>query len=211
MQPITITKSLSIASSTGLGAISSATPPVVTLNTSSLGTQRRISLSATADFSATYVVTGTREGGGSVSETVIGASVAGAAATTQDFLTVTSVSISSVTGIPVQIGTNTQGGTPWQAVDVTRNPIIVSGQIVLSSTANGVAASAEYTLGDYAGLNAVPTSIISTALSTATSKSNIGGINLVGTTFVPISAWRITMTSTATGAGSMAASVIQSG
>ena len=219
MQPIYVSKSLVTASSTGLGSVSSATPPVVTLNTSQLDTARRISLSATAAFNATFVLTGTREGGGKMVETVIGASVAGAVSSLQDFLTLSSVSVSSALGIPISIGTNTTGGTVWKVTDWTKNPMMLSMAVTFSSTANSMTASADFTLDDPTGTYSDPDNPGNLApdVFTSTSIVSVTGPTLLpvaadafGTGY-PVAAWRLTITSSSSTAGTVYATVMQAG
>lgn len=211
MQPVVVSKNLIAASSTGLGTFSSA--GTVTLNTSSVGTGRRIIIWGSTGTGTSIRIVGTNEFGTPIGETISGSSIGTAVATTQDFLTLTSVSvtgtINSTTGY---IGTNTQGGTPWQAVNSYVTPINLGFNVTPTTTA--VIASLEYTF-DYPAYSSVafwnapnplvgPPAFISTACSSVTAAAN-GNIN------IPVSAWRITLTSTSSGAGSANATVLQAG
>ncbi len=223
--PIYVSKNLVAASSTGIGTLSSASPGVATLNTSNLGTQRRVTIWSTGATlaSASFTVTGTREGGGAVQETITGPTSNTAVATTQDFLTVTSVSASSVITNQATIGTNTQGGTAWNPANLHVTPQEIGCALVFSSTANSMTASMEFTFdnptitsaGVVAGglpapVNSVPVSVISTAFSSATSNT-WGRLNVAGSATVPIGWWRMTLTSSSSGAGTVNAAVIQAG
>lgn len=225
MNPQYLQKSLIAASSTGIGTLSSASPGVATLNTSALDTQRRITIWSTGATlaSASFTVTGTREGGGPVKETVTGPTSNAAVTTTQDFLTVTSVSASSVIANQVTFGTNTQGGTSWKPANLHITPQEIGCALTFSSTANSLTASMEYTFddptlcgaaavpgGQQIPFDAVPISMISTAFSSATGNT-WGRLNVAGAQSVPIGWWRMTLTSSSSGAGNVSAAVIQAG
>lgn len=215
---IEVTKTLAAASSTGIGTISSASPAVATLNTSSLDTGRRISIWSTGSTLAgfTFTVIGIREGGGPMRETITGPTSNVAVATTQDFLSVSSIlpSSSPLTNVAT-VGTNTQGGTVWQSVNVFTNPVQLGANLTFSSTANGTLASIEVT-GDNPfqdpngyvpggipnDLEVVPISFTSTAFSSV-SGNTWESLNIVGPgsgQMVPIRAWRLTITSSSTSA-----------
>lgn len=227
MNPTYISKTLIAASSTGIGTISSASPAVATLNTSNLDTQRRISIfSASASLAAfSFTITGTRQGAGVVTETITGPTSNTAVATTADFLSVTSIAASCAPiATPAIFGTNTQGGTPWQSVNLDLTPIQIGGALVFSTTANGMAASIEITMDNpflpppayVAGglpypINAQPAVFVSTAFSSVTS-NNSDGINCIGAgLLVPIRAWRLTLTSSSSQAGNVNFTAIQAG
>lgn len=228
MNPIYISKTLAAASSTGLGTISSASPAVTTLNTSQLDTQRRISIfSASASLASfSFTITGTRQGAGVVTETITGPTSNVAVATSQDYLSVSSILASCAPiATPAIFGTNTQGGTPWQSVNKHLTPIQIGGAMVFSSTANGMIGQIDLTMdmpflpppaqapgGLPYPINAVPAVFVSTAFSSATNSNNIDGINVIGAgLLVPITAWRMTLTSTSSGAGSVNFTAIQAG
>lgn len=220
-----IQKSLIAASSTGIGTLSSASPGVATLNTSQLDTQRRIAIWSTGATlaSASFTVAGTREGGGTLKETITGPTSNAAVTTTQDFLSVTSVSASSVIANQAMIGTNTQGGSPWKPANLQIAQQEIGCALTFSSTANSMAASMEFTMddptivssntvpgGQVAPFNVVPVSVISTAFSSATGNT-WGRLNAVGAATMPIGWWRMTLTSSSSTAGNVNAAVIQAG
>jgi len=90
---------------------------------------RRVIVTSSADDSGiTFTITGTaRAEMGSVtfSETITGAN-AGAAATTQDFATVTRVVASGSTAGTITVGTNDTASGPWVPWDSYRTPFSVS-------------------------------------------------------------------------------------
>ncbi len=216
MQPIRVTKTLAAASSTGLGSFSSA--GVVTLNTSKLDTARRIIVWGSTAVDNTILITGTNQYGTVISEAVFGSTVTGTAvATTQDFLSVTSVTMSTagVTSTTGYIGTSTNGGTAWVPIDNTRPYPNLSFQISPDST--GTQTSLEYTFDNiqYPWTNVTSTStgtnmwrsgapypVISSLGSSAAALTQ--GLLILNPT-----AWRITMSSS--GSGTVTATVIQSG
>lgn len=229
---IYVSKALVAASSNFVGSVSTAATSVITVNSSNmpLDTQRRIVFTSTAadTSSLTLTITGTRQGGGTVVESVKG-STAGAGAnatTTSDFLTVTSIAISSNANVPVLVGTSSVGGTPWQSVNLHVTPPIVGAAMTFVSTAasNGsMSAQLDVTLdnpygpfGGAGGLptptNAVPTVFQSTHWQSITA-NNWDAINIQVNPggYVPIAAWRLTITSSSSSAGSVNVTAIQAG
>jgi hypothetical protein len=235
LNPIYVSKTLVAASSNLVGAVSTAATSVVTVNSSNmpLDTQRRIVFTSTAadTSSLTLTFTGTRQGGGTVVESVKG-STAGAgtnATTTSDFLTVTSIGISSNANVPVLVGTSSVGGTPWQSVSVNISPPVIGAGLTFVSTAasNGsMSAQIDITMdnpfGPYgqirgpgglsAPINPVPTIFQSTHWQSITA-NNWDAINIQINPggYVPISAWRLTITSSSSQAGSVNVTAIQAG
>jgi len=207
VNPTYVSKTLITASSTGLGTISSA--GVNTLNSSQIDTQRRIIIWSTGATlaSADFTIVGTREGGGSLRETISGPSSNTAVATTQDFLSVTSISVSSVITNQATIGTNSVGSTPWRLIDIFATVINVGVAVISPSALTNY--TVEYTYEDPTGTfptlssAAGPTPFIMAALNakTGTLDSNI---------ITPVSAVRLTINSNSTtGAATMV--VLQGG
>lgn len=228
------------ASSTGVGTLSTAA--VATLNSSNLDTQRRITIWTTGatSTSATITVIGIREGGTPVRETITGPTSNAPVATTQDFLSVTSVSASSVLGSIITFGTNTTGGTQWKPVNTHTTPVQVGCYLTFSSS--GVTASIEMTMDDpttafYAGSGGsgpqvpggtvapggqaipfnVPPQVFTAAAFSSLTANAFGCINATSTGAgyqVPVWGWRMTITSTSTattGTPTVNAAVIQAG
>lgn len=215
-RPIYLNKNLVVASSTGLGSISSAAVPVVTIKTSALDTPRRIQFSSTGgnvSSGVTFTVTGTIEGGGTKTETVFAST--GAAITTLDYLTLTSVLVSCAT-LPISIGTNNTGGTRWVVVDeFGMDPI--NGSITFSSSSNGMTGSLEWTMDDPTGVWPIsrlgqafpqPTVWISSIVNNVSAATE-GIINIDGQLPVPVSAVRLTITSSSSSAGTVYATILQ--
>lgn len=222
MQPIYVSKRLSAASSNGLGSVSTAAPSVVTLNSSLLDTGRRIVFYSTADASTmTFTVTGIgSQRSKSFSETVVGSTASGVAATTtSDFLQVTSVAVSSNANIPFLIGTSSVGGTQWHLTNWQGTPPMqLGGMISLSSSANGMTGRIDITMDDptlsYPCPNHGPVPAVfnsSSPIGQICSTNTWGIVNGDGNTLVPIVAWRLTITSSSSGAGEVYASIIQAG
>lgn len=214
MLPVTVSKNITVASSTGITTFSSGNV-VGTVNSSNLGTARRISIWGSSGSSGVFVITGTGQTGNPQSESVTGSTTPGTAvATTQDFLTVTGVSVTGTNASTTSyVGTNTVGGTPWYVIDTYKSPINVAFNLTPSTTS--ILVNFEYTL-DYPSYNAV-TGLWSTQnpntgpIPTISSMGSSVTSNTSGYITTPITAWRITLTSTATGAGTAAATVLQSG
>ncbi len=219
MLPITVSKFLAAASSTSVGSISTAAGGTVTLSCATLDTARRISVFSASLSGPIYTITGLNETGNQITETITpSTTVVSAATTTQDFKKVTSVVLScAITNSSggLLIGTTTQGGTPWTPVDTTRNPINVSFAIDITSPSTVVVASFEVT-NDYPTYDQVsrlwggasPTRGPQPTISSLGSSVTLDTFGLVT---VPFAAWRVTITSSSSGAGSVSASVVQSG
>ena len=217
--PIYVSKILAAASSTSIGSISTAAGGTVTLSCATLDTARRITVTSASLSGPVFTITGLNQSGNVISETITpSTTVVSAATTTQDFLKVTSVTLScAITNSSggLLIGTTTQGETPWYSVNTVPAPTAISFAIDVTSPSTVVAASFEYTLDQpifnpvtQTWQTAVPTKgpvpTISSLGSTVTADT-IGSIN------VPIAAWRLTITSTSSSAGSVAGTVLQSG
>jgi len=225
MQPIYVSKNLAAASSNALGSISTAVPSVVTLNTSNLDTGRRIIFTSTAADTSSLTLTFTGLGeqrSKAFSESVLG-STAGAgtnATTTSDFLSISSVTTSSNANVPILIGTSSVGGTQWHLTNWQTSPSMqLGGALIFSTSANGMTGRIDFCMSDptqtYPGLSsaAVPTVFNSTrVLSVGTTSTNAWGIvNSDAAALCPIAAWRLTITSSSSGAGTVYANILQAG
>lgn len=151
---IVLTKSLSAASANCI--CQSQTPSGagnLTLNGSAvsggvatLDTQRRVLFTfAGNETGHTFKVTGTREGGIVISESV-GGTIAGTVATNLDFLTVTEITISAAAAGAIQVGTNGVGSTSWKLPNVHMGPMNLQ---IGCETTGTVNYSIEYTFDDY--------------------------------------------------------------
>jgi hypothetical protein len=222
MQPIYVSKNLVAASSNGIGSISTAVPSVVTLNTSNLDTGRRIIFTSTAADTSSLTLTFTGLGeqrSKAFSESVSG-STAGAgtsATTTSDFLSVSSVTASSNANVPILIGTSSVGGTQWKLSNWHIAPHENCGYLHFSTSANGMQARYDVTLDDPTGTYpnpyfSVPIVFNSTSpVGTFTSTDAIGNICVDGNVMSPFTAWRLTITSSSSGAGTVYGTVLQAG
>ncbi len=219
MQPILVTKSLATASSTSIGSISTAAGGTVTLSCATLDTARRISVFSASLSGPVYTITGLNQYLNQISETVTpSTTVVSVATTIQDFIKVTSVTLScAVTNSSggFLIGTSTNGGTPWVPVDTTRNPTNLSFNVDITSPSTVVVASFEYT-NDYPSYDQVtrtwggqnPTGGPKPTISSLGSSLTLDGVGSITT---PIAAWRVTLSSSSSSAGSVAVTVVQSG
>jgi hypothetical protein len=214
-------KLLVALSSAGLGSVSTATTPVTTLNTSALDTARRVAIFSTAGSTSMAVtVTGIIEGGGTKTEVIIGSSTANFQSNSVwDYISLTSVVTSSAPNIIVNIGTSSQAGTPWKLVDGNKTPQDLSGYITLSTSANSMSGRFDITLDDPTGITGraspvtVPTVFNSTSVVGAQCSTNtLGPLNVdaAGIMF-PVAAWRLTITSSSTSAGTVSGAVMQTG
>lgn len=224
MQPIYVSKTLVAASSTIVGSVSTAATPVITVNSSNmpLDTQRRIIFTSTAADTSTLTltITGTNQTGATFSESVKGSTAgAGASATTtSDFLTVTSLSASSNPNVAILVGTSSAGGTPWQISNWNGYPPMqIGAAITLSTSANGMTGQIDITMDDPIRIYPNPTYTVpnvfnsTSHVSVAVSTNSWGIVNVDANNLVPIAAWRLTITSSSSGAGTVSASVLQAG
>lgn len=224
MQPIYVSKALGAFSSNAIGSISTAVPSVVTLNTSSLDTGRRIVFTSTAADTSSLTITFTGLGeqrSQAFSESVLG-STAGAgtnATTTSDFLSVSSVTTSSNANVPILIGTSSVGGTQWHLTNWQgAPPMQIGAMISFSTSANGMTGRIDITLDDptltYPCPNHGPVPAVfnsSSPIGQVCSTNTWGAVNADSNTLVPVVAWRLTITSSSSGAGMVYSSVLQAG
>jgi hypothetical protein len=242
-----LTKSLAASSSNFLGTFSSATTTLYTTGATAsvatasgaaataLDTQRRIIVwSSALDMSGLLVtLTGANDAGQAVTETIAASTAAGTTRqTTQDFLTITSVSFSSANPInaPIHIGTSTQGGTGWKVVDaIADSAFNFNLSLTFSSTISTTLANLELTLDDvtqtikspprvlstassvvvpFTPANFIATTVGATALSTANASQTVPAVGNITAAFA---AWRLTLTSSSSTAGSLQATGLQTG
>lgn len=240
MSQVYLTKTITASSSNTLGSYSTATTTVytsgatVTTTGVALDTARRIIVwsSAAASDGLLITLTGTSESGATISEILTGSSAAGSTkVTTQDFLTVTSVSFSSQNplGAIIHVGTNTQAGTPWKMFDQNIETFNFSAQISFNSTISTTLANLELTNDDPTNTVKAPARFLSTSPtvqvpftpsafitsqtgSTALSTANASQTAPAAGTITNVAAaWRITLTSSSSTAGSLQATGLQLG
>lgn len=201
-------------------------------NATQLDTARRIIFwsSAAASDSLVINLTGTSESGATISETIVGSSAAGAArATTQDFASLTSVSFSSTPNVKINIGTNTQAGTAWKIFDQNIETFNFSATIAFNSTISTTLANLELTNDDPTNTVKAPARFLSTSptlqvpFTPTTFISQTAGSTLLSTAnasqttpafgniTTAAAAWRITLTSSSSTAGSLQATGLQLG
>lgn len=219
MYPIYVQKQLAIASSNGVGSISTAATSVITLNTSTFDTARRIQFTSTASSSSvTYTIVGVIEGGGTKTETLVGSSVGAAVYSLWDYTSITSIRISSNLNIATLIGTSSIGGTPWKVAEGMEPTQSLTGALQFSSSGNGMTASYDFTMDDPTQAaypdpyHTVPQVFNSTSpVGVAASTNAFGLIAVDGNAILPFYAWRLTITSSSSSAGTVYGTVMQSG
>jgi len=220
MQPLYVSKNLIAASSNGIGSVSTASTSVVTVNSSYLDTGRRIVFYSTADASSMrFTVFGYNETVNTtlMSESVLGSTASGVAATTTaDFYKVTAISLSSNANIPFIVGTSSVGGTTWKVVDWHGYTPVVGATLTFSTSANGMTGSIELSMDDPTGTYqnpnyTVPNVLRSTSHVVGCSTNSYGISNVDANSLFPVAAWRMTLTSTSSGAGTLYGTVMVSG
>lgn len=140
----TLTLSLAAAQATGIclsqagsaGTALTINGSLASSGVATMDTARRIIItSAGNDQNCTFTIVGTDYYGRAATSTVQGAN-AGAAQSSKDFLTVTSVTPSIATAANVTVGTNGVASTPPHVLDTVTNPANVSiAGIVISGSA----------------------------------------------------------------------------
>lgn len=132
--PLTAASANNISLSQTPGAAGALTlnGSTVTNGIATLDHARRV-LITTADTTHTFTVTGTTPTGTTISEVV--GPITTSAATVQDYLTVTSVTINGGATAAVTVGTNGVASTPWMRMDEWARPEI-SIQCNVSGTVN---------------------------------------------------------------------------
>jgi hypothetical protein len=216
----TVTKTLLAASSTAVGSISTAAGGTVTLSCATLDTARRISVFSASLSPTSYIITGLNQYGKQITETVLASTtVVSVGTTTQDFLKVTAITISSIlsTSGGLLVGTSTNGGTPWVSIDTTRNPTNIGFQLQPASslTQTNFEITDDYPFYDPISGTwpqcASPTQGPQPTISSLGSSVVGPGVTL-GSITTPFTAWRITFDSTgSSGTGGTQASVMQLG
>jgi hypothetical protein len=235
-QPFFLFKTLIPLSSNGIGSIAGGQSTTATLNTSALDTGRRIAVisSAGTDISGAYFfIAGTREGGGLMTEAIKGSTGTATVMTTQDFLTVSSITASSALAAGgAMFGTSSRGGTVWHQVNRLITPLEIAAGISMSSGAVAATAAAwiEHTYDSVTGVypNAlsgangstlafnigVPTVFQSTSVQNITPSNGLPFWSPFPSDsfapFSPFSGYRLTITSTSSSA-TVFVSVVQSG
>lgn len=215
----TIPKLLVALSSAGLGSVSTAPTPVTTLNTSNMDTARRVAIFSTAgSTSMSVTITGVIEGGGVKSEVMVGSSSPNVQINSVwDYVKLTSIVTSSAPNIIVSIGTSSMAGTPWRLTDWNKTPQDLSGYVTLSTSANSMSGRFDVTLDDPTGVTpgtaSTPNVFNSTSLvgvQASTNSYDKLAVNATGVS-IPVAAWRLTITSSSTSAGSVSGAVMQAG
>lgn len=176
----------------------------VTGGVATLDTQRRVLFTfAGNETGHNFKVTGTREGGIAISETVVG-TTAGTVATNLDFLTVTSVTIDAAATGAIQVGTNGVGSTSWKLPNIHIAPVNIQIACEVTGTVNY---SIEYTYDDY---YTPPPFGSPTVIPTVFQDGNLTNATANGVTAMndPVLGWRLTINS---GTGSVTATGIQAG
>lgn len=204
-RPVAVTKVLTAASATAVAAAQAvASSKFLTINGSSasggvatLDTQRRVLItSAGDDRLITFAVTGTREGGGSINETVSGSN-GGTVVTNLDFLTVTSVFASGAAAGNVSVGTNATGSSRWIRFDPHLTPPALSYDLELVSGSG--TSSVEETYDEFLAPPGAQSAIgyqPATTIPVAVPNPQLQGMTSSGQSLVnyPIAGWRLTIT-----------------
>lgn len=150
--PFQATLALAAASANNIAQSQSPAAGAITLNGSTVSggvatldaARRVIVTSGGNDTGITFTITGTNRNANPLTETITGAN-AGAAASTQDFLTVSSVTHSGSVAGTVTVGTNGVASTAWFSVDDQIGYPALGIGVVVSGTINF---TVEYTYDD---------------------------------------------------------------
>lgn len=192
--PFQTTLALAAASATNIAASQSPGAGAITINGSAatsgvatLDAARRVLITSGGNDSAiTFTVVGTNRTGNPLSETVTGAN-ASTAQTTQDFLTITSVTHTGTVAGTVTVGTSGVASSSWFPVNYHTTPVNLGIGVVVTGTINY---TVEYTYDDpnapYTGT--FPTVFPLSALATKTANTD-------GSLAQPVFAVRLTQNS----------------
>lgn len=184
-----------IALSQSLGAAGALTlnGASVSGGTATLSPARRVLMTSAADDSdITWTVVGTNRFGQTQTETFVGGASA-AVASTQDFLTVTSITGSAATSGNVTAGTNSTASTQWVPWDTNQTDVQISffGDITSGSPTWQV----DFTPDDVYGLwlpSSIPFPRAVTPAATSGFTSDASGV--LNDSISPVRATRLTLT-----------------
>lgn len=206
MQPIYTKKVLTAASANaictsqtpgGAGNLTLTASPVV------LDAQRRVLFTfAGNEAGHNFVVYGTDSQGISFQESVAGTGI-GTVATTQNFKTVTRISIDAAAAGAIQVGTNGVGSSAWKIPNWHISPFQIGIACVVSGTVNY---TVELTYQDPSGNYPDPNQTFPLAFNHPSLVSS--ATSLTGSIMEPCAAYRITVNS---GTGSVDMQSIQAG
>lgn len=208
--PLTAASANNIALSQTPGAAGALTlnGSTVVNGTAVLDHARRV-LITTADTTHTFTVTGTTPTGTIISEVV--GPITTSAATTQDYLTVTSVTINGAATAAVTVGTNGVASTPWMRMDEWARPEIsiqcdVSGTVnytVQSTMDDPNSATNPVIPSAVTWVNSPDTNAVGATAAIQTSYGGFSSASFLSPTFI-----RVTLNS---GSGTVTATVAQLG
>lgn len=210
MRPIFVTKQLAAAVSTGICTSQSPGAGAITLNGSlvtggvaNLTTQRQVIITSGGnDSGISFTITGTNDNNIVISETITGAN-AGAATSTVNFLTVTSITHTGSVASTVTAGTNGVGCTAPIPLAHYQTPFNVS--LALEFPTAGSTATVQYTYDDVFSLSVVQSNSLRwTDITSLTSKSS----DADGSLTAPVAAVRMKIT---TGTAPVTLTVRQAG
>lgn len=183
-----------------------------TAGVATLDVARRVLITTVSDERAkTFRITGTNSDGNPIRETLTGPN-ATTGYTTQDFKTVTQVYVSAATTGAVTVGTNGIASSQWLFQSYQLSPVNISIGAVVTGTVNYTIEYTYSNINDNANamggaLGNYPSTPIVWAHATIVTKTTTtdGFIN------DPVTAWRLTVNSGATGSDSVTATGIQAG
>lgn len=195
-QPFQVELAYAAASATNIAQSQSPGAGAITLNGSTvsggiatLDAARRVLITSGSDDSGiTFTVNGTNRDKHTLAETVTGSS-GSSVGTTQDFLTVTSVTHTGSVAGTVEVGTNGLGSSQWYMVNQHTTPINLGVAVVVSGTINF---TVEYTYDDP---NNPFTGTFPTVFSQTAMASKTANTDAAATFDFPIFAIRLTQNS----------------
>ena len=174
-----------------------------TVGTGNLDTARRVLITSGSDDSGiTFTVIGKNRSGSALSETITGGNAV-AVGTTQDFLSVSSVTHTGAIAGTVTVGTSGVASSPWFMLNNALTPMDIGIAVVVSGTINY---SVEYTYDDP---NAPFTGTFPTVFAGITALA-AKAANADGSLLAPVFAVRLTQNSFSSG-GTASMVVIQAG
>lgn len=192
MTSVVLTKTQAAASANNIAT--SQTPAsagaltLVTAGGVTLDSQRRVLITSAANISATsFVITGTRDTGQTVSETLVGPN-ASTAQSIYDYRSVTSIVASGAAAGSLTVGTSGVGSTDWRNFD-TR--VVTFSASIYCTVSGSVNYSIELTNSRILASSFFPTLSINPQATTIANSTASASLNLSAM----VRAWRLTILS----------------
>lgn len=177
----------------GAGNLNLSGGSLVSGGVATLDKPRRVVITTTSNETArTFTIYGANRTGNSINEALKGTN-GSSVYTSNDFETVTQISVDAATSGNVSAGTNTISSTPWFTTTYHTTPINLGVSVVVSGT---ITYNVEYT---YEDVNNPVNGIFPALWTNAVMSNKTTNIDATNTFTFPIAAMRLTQTTNTTG------------